>query len=89
VVVVDVFFGQVVHYICWFGGGEQRDDCAIAEEAQVTVICHDLDWVDPGEAGFIGSAGAGVVDCADVAPVEAYSRAVTELAAIGWIDFGC
>lgn len=80
-----VGFGEVVHDVDGLGGGEQRGAGAVAEEAQVAVVGHDVDGGVPGDLGGGRRAGADVVDGADVAAIEAEARAGAEHGFVGWV----
>jgi hypothetical protein len=69
---------EMVDYVYGLVGGEEGDDSAIAEKAQVAVIGYDVNGTVPGYLGRGGLAGADVVVGADVAAVETYSGAETE-----------
>lgn len=71
-----------------FAGREQADAGAVAQEAEVAVVCHDVDGRVPGDGGGRGLAGACVVDGANVAAVEADAGAALEEGAVGWVDGG-
>lgn len=74
-------------YVCWFGGGEERGAAAVAEEAQVPVVGHDVDGSVPGDLAGCAAAGADVVDGADVAAVEADAGPELEHAFVGGVVF--
>ncbi len=83
-----VGFGEVVHDVDGLSGGEQRGAGAVAEEAQVAVVGHDVDGGVPGDLGGGRGAGADVVDGADVAAIEAEARAGAEHGFVGWVGGG-
>lgn len=85
---VHMFFGEVVDHVYGFGGCEQGDAGAIAEEAEVAVVGYDVNGGVPGDLGGGGGAGADVVHCADVATVEAEARAGVEHVGVGWVGWG-
>lgn len=87
VVSVQVLLCEMVHHVRWFCGGEEAGAGAVAEEAEVAVVCYDVDWRGVGgRAGRGGGARAVVVDGADVAAVEADSGAYAEHALVGGVD---
>ena len=55
---------------------QHADGGAVAEEAEVAVVGHDVDGAVPGDVVGVGDAGADVVDGGDVAAVEADSGPV-------------
>jgi len=88
VVLVHVFGVEVWHDVCRFGSGEQRNTCAIAQEADVAVVRYDVDGGVPGYASRGRLACARVVYGADVAAVEADAGAALEEGAEGWVGGG-
>ena len=76
-----------MHYVCWFGGGEEGGAAAVAEEAEVAVVGYDVDGGVPGDLAAGAAAGADVVDCADIAAVEAEAGAELEHAFVGGVGF--
>ena len=70
--------GEVVDDLGGLGGGEQADGGAVAVEAQVPVIRHDVHGGVPGDLGRRRGPRADVVDCADVDAVEADARTGAE-----------
>lgn len=78
VIGVQVLLQQMMHYIDGLGGGEEGDAGAVAEEAEVAVICDDVHGGIPGDGGGGGGPGADVVDRADVDTAEAEAGAVVE-----------
>lgn len=84
----DVFGLDVVNDFDGFGSGEERDACAVAKEAEVAVVCHDVDGCVPGYLRHAGSAWAGVIDRADVAAAESDAGACSEHSSVGGICGG-
>lgn len=78
VVGVQVLRQQVGHDVDGFGGGEEGDAGAVAEEAEVAVVGDDVHGGVPGDGGGGGGAGPDVVDGADVDAAEAEAGAVLE-----------
>lgn len=78
VVGVQVLLQQVVHDVDGFGGCEEGDAGAVAEEAEVAVVRDDVHGGVPGDGGGGGGAGPDVVDGADVDAAEAEAGAVLE-----------
>lgn len=46
---VHIFRADMVHDVGGFRGGEQRDACAVTEEAQVPEVSHDVHGHVPGD----------------------------------------
>ena len=84
-VVVQIFFCEIVDYVCWFGGGEEGGATTVAEEAEVAVVGYDVDGGVPGDLAGGAGARADVVDGADVTAVEAEAGAEVEHAFVGWV----
>ena len=82
---VHVFFCEVVDYLSWFCCGEKRGAGTVAEEAQIAVVCHDMDrCVECNLAGGVAT-GANVVHGADVAAIEAEAGPQVKHAFVGWV----
>lgn len=88
VVGVQVLLQQVVHDVDWFGGGEEGDAGAVAEEAEVAVVRDDVHGGVPGDGGGGGGAGPDVVDGADVDAAEAEAGAVLEHVDVSRVFWG-
>lgn len=58
-------------------GRKERDAGAVAVEAEVAVVGHDVDGAVPRDLVRRGGTGTGVVDCADVEACEAEAWAGT------------
>lgn len=71
-------FGEVRHDVDGLGRREEADDGAVAEEAQVAVIGHDVHGAVPRHLRGRGLAGPDVVVGADVAAVKADARSAPE-----------
>ena len=71
VVLVHVFGVEVGYHVCWFGRCEQRDTCAVAQEAEVAEVGNYVDGRVPGRGCGKSLAWACIVYGADVATIEA------------------
>lgn len=83
IVRMEVFFREVVDHIGGLGSGEERDERAVAEEAEVAEVGHQVDGISPGQGVGGGTAGAGVVDGRDVDASEAEAGTGAEHLAVG------
>ena len=77
-----VFDVKVRYYVSWFGCCEERDACPVAEEAEIAVICDDVNRRAPRQTHCASCTGALVVDGADVAAIEANTWAPMEKGAV-------
>lgn len=68
--------------------GEQANTGPVAEEAQVPIVGDNVDRSVPGELTLRGSAGARVVDGADVASVEPYAWTRAKHVQVSWVLWG-
>ena len=88
-VMVQEILGQVMHHLRRSIRAEQADGRAVAEEAQVAIVRHDMDR-RATPCGLVGGglAWPGIVYGTDVAAVEADAGSVAEHVAPGWVGWG-
>jgi hypothetical protein len=78
VVLVHVFGVQVGHDVGRFRGCQEGDACSVAQEAEIAVVCYDVDGRVPGYTGGRGLAGTCVVYGTDVTSIEPDAWAALE-----------
>ena len=88
VVAMHVFFCEVVYHFAWFGRCEKGGAGAVTKEAEVTVVCYDVNGRVEGYLAGCVTAGPDVVYGADIATVEAKAGADMEHVFVGWIGLG-
>ena len=71
-------FCEVLDYVCGFSGAEETDDGSVSEEAEVSVVSYNMHGTVPGYLVWRCLAWSDVVDCADVATIEADPGSETE-----------
>ena len=80
-----MLFDEMVDHVHGLRGGEEAYARAIAEEAEVTVVRHHVDWGVPCCLHRRGGARADIVHGGDIASVEAQAGAEAEHDSVGGV----